>query len=155
MKRLIKSQQKNPLCNKKVAIVNKTDAKADIKPNAKALKKLKKKQLTESETKENDDLDKFAGATAEKGSKYKSRPQWKLREDNVSHTKTVKAQKKMLRKQKQLKEIRKEKKQIDRTKMRKPNPRDVDTSLVNKYLKLLRSREESLPKSKKSKWYND
>lgn len=151
MKRLLKSQQKNPLCKKK----NATQTITDVKPNAKALKKLKK-QSEESETKENDiDVSEYAGITSEKGSKYKTRPQWKLREDNASHSRTVKAQKKMLKKQKQMKEIRKEKKQIDRTKMRKRNPKDVDSSLVNKYLKLLHSKDESQSKPKKSKWYTE
>lgn len=155
MKRLLKSQQKNPLYKQKNATQTKSDVKADVKPNAKAIKKLKKLSK-ESETKENElDLGEYAGTTAEKGSKYKTRPQWKLREDNASHSRTVKAQKKMLKKQKQVKEIRMEKKQIDRTKMRKRNPNDVDSTLVNKYLKLLHSKDESQPKSKRTKWYSE
>lgn len=149
MKRLLKSQQKNPLFQKKQKNV---DKKPDVKPSAKALKKLDK-SLAGNEHKEN--LAEFAGTTAEAGSKYKTRPQWKLREDNASHSKTVKAQKKMLRKQKMQKEIRREKRQIDRTKMKKRNPNDIDSSLVNKYLKILHSKDESQTAPKKSKWYID
>lgn len=150
MKRLQKSQQKNPLFQQKQKNV---DKKPDVKPNAKALKKLDKSLGKNIDHKEN--LAEFAGTTAEVGSKYKTRPQWKLREDNASHSKTVKAQKKMLRKQKMQKEIRHEKRQIDRTKMKKRNPKDIDSSLVNKYLKILHSKDESQTKLKKSKWYVD
>lgn len=150
MKRLIKSQEKNPLFKKKAK-----DSKPDVKPSAKALKKLNK-ESSKTDTKENDEtLAEYAGTTSEKGSRYKTRPQWKLREDNASHTKTVRAQKKIIRKQKELKEIRKEKRQIDRPKMKKRNPKDIDNSIVNKYLKLLHSRDDSHSKPKKSKWYTE
>ncbi|XP_031619933.1 RNA-binding protein 28 [Contarinia nasturtii] len=157
MKRMLKSQQKNPLCKKKnVNSKNNNNNETDVKPNAKALKKLKKKS-SKNETNENGDIKvaEFAGTTAEEGSKYKTRPQWKLREDNVSHSRMVKAQKKMLRKQKIQRDIRNEKRQIDRTKMKKRNPKDVDSSLVNKYLKILHSKDESPNKPKRSKWYID
>lgn len=151
MKRLLKSQQKNPLFKQK-----NVDKPSDKKPSAKALKKLEK-SLSKSGTSENgvNNLAEFAGTAAEEGSKYKTRPQWKLREDNATHSKTVKAQKKMLRKQKMQKEIRREKRQIDRTKMKKHNPKDIDSSLVNKYLKILHSKDESKTKPKRSKWYVD
>lgn len=151
MKRLLKSQQKNPLFNKK----SKDENKPDVKPNAKSLKKLKKASK-QNDTNDNEvELAEFAGATSEKGSKYKTRPQWKLREDNTSHSRMVKAQKKMIRKQRQMKEIRMEKRQIERPKMGKRNPKDADSSLVNKYLKLLHSKDNSQAKPKKSKWYGD
>lgn len=152
MKRLLKSQQKNPLFKKKNA-----DKQPDVKPSAKALKKLNK-SAGKDDTNNNGDtnLAEFAGTAAEEGSKYKTRPQWKLREDNASHSKTVKAQKKMLRKQKMQREIRQEKRQIDRTKMKKHNPKDIDSSLVNKYLKILHSNDDSSEKKpKRSKWYID
>lgn len=151
MKRLLKSQQKNPLFNKK----DKNDNKPDVKLSAKQLKKLKKASKEKDQNGNEIELAQFAGATAEKGSKYKTRPQWKLREDNASHSKMVKAQKKMIRKQKQLKEIRQEKRQIERPKMGKRNPKDIDNSLVNKYLKLLHKKDDSQSKPKKSKWYVD
>lgn len=152
MKRMLKSQQKNPLFKKK----NNADKQPDVKPSAKALKKLEKtsgKKKTTSENGEN--LAGFAGTTAEEGIKYKTRPQWKLRQDSSSHTKTVKDQKKILRKQKMMNEIRQEKRQIDRTKMKKRNPKDIDSSLVNKYLKILHSKDDSQTKPKRSKWYVD
>lgn len=150
MKRLIKSQQKNPLFKKK-----QVDNKFDVKPSAKSLKKLNK-SLDKHATDDNEEnLAEFAGTTAEKGSKYKPRPQWKLREDNSNHTKTIKQQKKMLKKQQQMKEIRQEKRQIDRPKQGKRNPKDIDNSLVNKYLKRLHAQDNSQPKPKKSKWYVD
>lgn len=149
MKRLLKSQEKNPLFKKKTKNVK------DVKPSTKALKKLKK-DSNGTETKDNDEnLAEYVGTTSEKGSKYKTRPQWKLREDNASHSKSVKAQKKLLRKQNQMKEIRKEKREIERPKMGKRNPSDVDNSLVNKYLKLLHKQDDSQTKPKKSKWYVD
>lgn len=155
MKRMLKSQQKNPLCKKKN--VNGKNAKtneSDVKPSAKSLKKLNKKSAKTTENGD-DNLAEFVGTTSEVGSKYKTRPQWKLREDNANHSKMVKAQKKMLRKQKQQREIRNEKRQIDRTKMKKHNPKDVDSSLVNKYLKILHSKDGPDNKPKKSKWYID
>ncbi|XP_055315517.1 RNA-binding protein 28 [Sitodiplosis mosellana] len=149
MKRLLKSQQKNPLFKKNA------DKRSDVKPSAKSLRKIEKSSSNSKTNENNEILAEFAGTTAEEGSKYKTRPQWKLREDNTSHSKTVKANKKMLRKQKMLKEIRQEKRQIDRTKMKKRNPKDIDNSLVNKYLKILHSNDESQVKPKKSKWYVD
>lgn len=149
MKRLLKSQQKNPLFKKKDV-----DSKADMKPNAKKLKKLEKSTKTDS--KENDNsMAEYVGTTAEKGSSFKARPQWKLRADNTSHNQTVKQQKKMQRKQKQVQEIRREKREIERPKQGKRNPKDVDSSLVNKYLKRLHAQDDSQPKSKRSKWYVD
>lgn len=150
MKRLLKSQQKNPLFKKKTTL--------DVKPTAKSLKKRKDKQSSEHDAKENEnaaDLAEFAGATAEKGSKYKTRPQWKLREDNAMHSKSVKQQKKQQRKLKQLQEIRREKRQIERPKQGKRQSKDADSSLVNKYLKRLHAQDDSQPKAKKSKWYVD
>lgn len=157
MKRMLKSQQKNPLFKKKNVDIKsdtKTDTKADIKPTAKKLKKLDKS--TKIDSKENDEnLAEYVGTTAEKGSSFKVRPQWKLRADNASHNQTVKQQKKMLRKQKQVQEIRREKRQIERPKQGKRNPKDIDTSLVNKYLKRLHAPNDLQPKAKKSKWYVD
>lgn len=151
MKRMLKSQQKNPLFKKK-----NVDSKPDTKPNAKALKKLEKTAKSLAKQENGVDLAEFAGATSEKGSKYKPRPQWKLREDNTTHNKTVQQQKKHLKKQKQMQEIRREKREIERPKQGKRNPKDVDSSLVNKYLKRLHSQDtESQPKPKKSKWYVD
>lgn len=159
MKRLLKSQEKNPLFKQKVkngaAVDNKT---IDVKPNVAALKKRKNKSKSSEiahETKENTeapDLANFAGATAIKGNKYKSRPQWKLREDNATHSKSVKQQMKQKRKFKQLQEIRREKRQIDRPKQG-GKIKDVDSSLVNKYLKRLHASDNAQPKAKKSKWY--
>lgn len=151
MKRLLKSQQKNPLFKKK----NNTDKQSDVKPSPKALKKFEKSSGKKKTSENGENLAGFAGTAAEEGSKYKTRPQWKLREDSSSHSKTVKAQKKMLRKQKMMKEIRQEKRQIDRTKMKKRNPKDIDSSLVNKYLKILHSKDDSQAKPKRSKWYVD
>lgn len=170
MKRLLKSQQKNPLFKQKATNGDKTTI--DVKPNVKALKKRKNKPLSSTtkttmittsteahETKENEnitattDLSNFAGATAEKGSKYKTRPQWKLREDNAVHSKSVKQQKKQKRKLKQLQEIRQEKRQIERPKQGKRQLNDADSSLVNKYLKRLHAQDDLQPKSKRSKWY--
>lgn len=148
MKRMLKSQQKNPLFKKK-----NVDTKSDVKPKAKSLKKLEKSSKKQESTENEKNLATFAGTTAEKGSKYKTRPQWKLREDNTSHNKTVKQQKKQIRKQKQLQDIRREKRQIERPKQGKRNPKDVDSSLVNKYLKRLHAQDDSQPKPKKTKWY--
>lgn len=151
MKRMLKSQQKNPLFKKKDV-----DNKPDRKPNAKALKKLEKTVKPSKKQEDGADLAGFAGSTAEKGSKYKPRPQWKLREDNTTHNKTVKQQKKQMKKQKQMQELRQEKRQIERPKQGKRNPKDVDSSLVNKYLKRLHAQDaDSQPKPKKSKWYVD
>lgn len=158
MKRLLKSQQKNPLFKQKTMIggVNKT---MDVKPNVTALKKRKNKSVsseTAHETKENKDaaaLANFAGATSEKGNKYKTRPQWKLREDNAMHSKSVKQQKKEKRKFKQLQEIRREKREIERPKQGKRQPNNVDSSLVNKYLKRLHAQDNTQPTAKRSKWY--
>lgn len=140
-----------------VGTVDKT--KTDIKPNVSALKKRKNKSAQEHKTKENNDADlaNFAGTTAEKGSKYKTRPQWKLREDNAMHSKSVKQQKKQQRKLKQLQDVRREKRQIERPKQGKPRHQsnDADSSLVNKYLKRLHAQDNSQPKAKKSKWYVD
>lgn len=162
MKRMLKSQQKNPLYKQKGGgTVDKTAT--DVKPNVTALKKRKNKSSKEHETKENKDADTtaadladFAGTTAEKGSKYKTRPQWKLREDNAMHSKSVKQQKKQQRKLKQLQEIRREKREIERPKQgKRRQPNDADSSLVNKYLKRLHAQDDSQPKAKKSKWYVD
>lgn len=166
MKRLLKSQQKNPLFKQKtMGGGGAVDKKMlDIKPSAKALKKRKDKLSKEHEAKENKDaaggtpadLAEFAGATAEKGSKYKTRPQWKLREDNATHSKSVKQQKKQQRKFKQLQEIRREKRQIERPKQGKRHQsNDADSSLVNKYLKRLHAQDGAQPKAKRSKWYVD
>lgn len=155
MKRMLKSQQKNPLFKKKT-MDQKPDIKPDVKPNSKALKKLNKSTNNDDENENEDELAGYAGTTAEKGSKFKTRPQWKLREENANHNKTVKSQKKMIRKQNLIKEIRAEKRQIDRTKMGKRNPKDADSSLVNKYLKLLHNKnQDSQAKPKRSKWYVD
>lgn len=151
MKRMLKSQQKNPLFKNKNA--KNGDAAVDIKPNAKKLKKMEKSAKKQQTEENGDNLAEFVGATAEQGSKYKFRPQWKLREDNATHSKTVKQKKKMVKKQKQMKEIRAEKRQIERPKQGKRNPKDVDSSLVNKYLKRLHAQDDSQPKPKRSKWY--
>lgn len=153
MKRMLKSQQKNPLFKNKNA--KNIDNKSDIKPNAKALKKLEKAAKKRTTDENTDNLAEYVGATAEQGSKYKFRPQWKLREDNATHNKTVKQKKKQLQKHKQIQEIRMEKRQIERPKQGKRNPKDVDSSLVNKYLKRLHAQDDPQPKPKKSKWYVD
>lgn len=155
---MLKSQQKNPLFKQKTIA---GDSKAmDVKPNVAALKKRKNSSQSSNtalDTKENEDvagLADFAGATAEKGNKYKTRPQWKLREDNATHSKSVKQQQKQKRKFKQLQEIRREKRQIERPKQGgKRQPSNADSSLVNKYLKRLHAQDSAQPKAKRSKWY--
>lgn len=145
MKRLQKSQERNPLFKK-----NKKHQE-DIKPTAKSLKKAKK---VENKTKEvaDESLAEFAGATCKKDSQFKRRPLWKLREEATSHNQTVKQQKKQLKKKNEQLEIRREKRQIDRPKMGKRKV-EADSSLVNKYLTLLHSQSDGQPKAKKSKWY--
>lgn len=149
MKRLKKSQDKNPLFKKKT----------NIKPQKDAKPKLSKKNsdtITEHHSDEEPDLAGYAGSTSTKGSNYKARPLWKMRNDSSEHTKSVKSQKKLLRKQKINNSIRAEKRQIDRPKMGKRKEVDVDSSLVNKYLKLLHRKDDTKDaKPKKSKWYKD
>lgn len=151
MKRLLRSQERNPLFKKKVP------NQPDVKPSGRKLKKLKKDSKAEKKISNNEEVAEFAGAVSEKGSQYKTRPLWKLREDNSNHNKTVKEQKKESRKRKLQKEIRMEKRQIERPKQGKRKDVDIDSSLVNKYLKRLHSSaaDDKQPKSKRSKWYTD
>lgn len=147
MKRLKKSQDKNPLFKKK------TTAKPDrdVKP------KLTKPKATETDgegASSEPQLDEFAGFPSEKGSNYRARPLWKMRADSSDHNKTVKSQKKELRKQQINKAIKAEKRQIDRPKMGKKKEVNVDHTLVNKYLKLLHKKDDGADsKPKRSKWY--
>lgn len=146
MKRLKKSQEKNPLFKKKTNI----KADRDVKPKASKLKPVKNTVASDAEPQ----LAEYAGSTAEQGSNYKARPLWKMRQDSSEHNKSTKSQKKLLRKQQINKSIRAEKRQIERPKMGKRKDVDVDNSLVNKYLKLLHSKDDSKNgKPKKSKWY--
>lgn len=102
-----------------------------------------------------EELDEFVGATAKKGSQYKARPNWKLKEDSIEHNKVVQTQKKQQKKQKLAKKMRAEKREIDRPKMIKRKLTDVDTSLAGKYLQYLHSNDDSQPKFKRSKWYTE
>lgn len=149
MKRLLRSQERNPLFKK-----DKPVAEPDVKPNSKKLKKLKK--ASETKATDNGEVAEYAGAVAEKGSAYKTRPLWKMREDSSNHNKTVKEQKKEMKKRKQQREIRAEKRQIDRPKQGKRKDVSAESSLVNKYLKRLHSNaDEVQPKRKRSKWYTE
>lgn len=152
MKRLLRSQERNPLFKKKVDA-----SQPDVKPSGRKLKKLKKDSKVEKKISNNEEVAEFAGAVSEKGSQYKTRPLWKLREDNTNHNKSVKEQKKELRKRKIQREIRMEKRQIERPKQGKRKEADIDSSLVNKYLKRLHSNagDDKQPKSKRSKWYTE
>lgn len=150
MKRMIRSQEKNPLFKKKPTV----DPATDKKPTRKQLKKLKEKSKANSSN--GKEVAEFAGAVSEKGSRYKTRPLWKLREDNASHNKSVKEQKKELRKRKIQREIRMEKREIERPKQGKRKEVDIDNSLVNKYLKRLHSNtDEKQQKPKRTKWYTE
>lgn len=153
MKRLLRSQERNPLFKKKVD----ANQPVDVKPSRRKLKKLKKDAKVETKVSNNEEVAEFAGAVSEKGSQYKARPLWKLREDNTNHNKSVKEQKKELRKRKIQREIRMEKRQIERPKQGKRKEVDIDSSLVNKYLKRLHSNAgaDKQPKSKRTKWYTE
>lgn len=149
---MLRSQERNPLFKKKV-----NANQSDVKPSGRKLKKLKKDSKVERKINNNEEVAEFAGTVSEKGSQYKTRPLWKLREDNTNHNKTVKEQKKELRKRKIQREIRMEKREIERPKQGKRKEVDIDSSLVNKYLKRLHSNagDDKQPKSKRSKWYTD
>lgn len=146
MKRLKKSQDKNPLFKKKTT--KKPDR--DVKPKVAKQKPAVNGGAEAAEPQ----LANFAGSTAKEGTHYKARPLWKMREDSSEHNKTVKSQKKLQRKQQINKIIRAEKRQIERPKMGKRKDVDVDGSLVNKYLKLLHKKDDGKDgKPKRTKWY--
>lgn len=122
-----------------------------MKPNLKKLKADKKPKIVENEVSE------FAGVTSEKGSHYKTRPLWKLREEATTHGKTTGDEKKEQKKRKQEAALRREKKEIDRPKKGK-RKNEVDNTLVNKYLRMLHTNDSTnngQPKSKRSKWYTE
>lgn len=146
-KRLKKSQEKNPLYKKKTT----AKPERDVKPK---VSKLKTTTAESGEASADPDLDKFAGFPSEKGSNYRTRPLWKMRADSANHNKTVKSQKKELRKQRINKDIQAEKRQIERPKQGKKKEVNVDHTLVNKYLKLLHKKDDAGDsKPRRSKWY--
>lgn len=147
MKRLQKSRERNPLFKKNLK------EQTDTKLSAKSLKKLSKK-AAKTKVVDEENLAEFAGTTAKKGSQFKTRPMWKLREEATSHSQSVSKTKKEQRKKKEQLAIRQEKRQIERPKMGKRKV-EADSSLVNKYIKMLHSQESSQPKAKRSKWYTD
>lgn len=155
MKRLQRSQECNPLCKtkqkKSLDKKNKKDTKVlDVKPNLKKLKADKKPKIVETEVSE------FAGVTSEKGSNYKTRPLWKLREEATAHGKTTGDEKREQKKRKQEAALRREKQEIERPKQGK-RKNEADSTLVNKYLKMLHANDgpSGQPKSKRSKWYTE
>lgn len=152
MKRLKRSQECNPL-NKKNYVAQPPKNAKDVKPNVKKLKEKKNKKTVTANGQGGDD---FIGVTTEKGSEFKSRPMWKMREDATTHQKQLKENKKSLKKKKLEQAIKNEKRQIDRPKMGK-RKLEVDGALVNKYLKMLHAKDEikGEPKLKRSKWYTD
>lgn len=155
MKRLKKSQENNPLykskkITRKEKRQQKKGKKADVKPNVNALPTEKKPA-----PKADPELPSFSGAVAEKGAQFKARPRWQLKEESVTHSKLANEQKKDRKRQREETTIRKEKREIERPKKGKGKP-EVDSSLVNKYLKMLHSKSnDNGPKpAKRSKWYD-
>lgn len=152
IKRLQRSQECNPLCKKtqKKSLDKKKKQDLDVKPNVKKLKADKKPKIIENEVNE------FAGFASEKGSQYKTRPLWKLREEATTHGKTTGDEKKEQKKRKQEAVLRREKREIDRPKKGKQKT-EADSMLVNKYLKMLHAHDipNGQPKSKRSKWYTE
>lgn len=152
MKRLQRSQENNPLCKKKgkKSLEKKGKKDGDVKPNVKKLNADKKPKVVESEVSE------FAGVTSEKGSRYKTRPLWKLREEATTHGIKTGDEKKEQKKRKQEAALRREKQEIERPKKGK-RKNEVDGTLVNKYLRMIHSNDSPTgqPKSKRSKWYTD
>lgn len=158
MKRLQKSRDNNPtykskMDRRKEKRQKKREKGPDIKPkfvNGTTAPKAPKKPEPE--------LPAFSGVAAEKGSQPKTRPKWQLREDLASHNKQTKEQKKTLKKKREHDAIREEKRQIERPKQGK-RKREIDSTLVNKYLKMLHSKGDGGgggggPKPpKRSKWY--
>lgn len=151
MKRLQRSKECNPLCKTSKSKKSKDKkTNADVKPNLKKLKPEKKPKTDEIPVAE------FAGVTSEKGSQYKTRPLWKLREEATTHGKTTGDEKKAQKKRKQEAALRREKQEIERPKQGKRKA-EVDSTLVNKYLRMLHANDSSngQPKTKRSKWYTE
>lgn len=154
MKRLQKSREKNPTFKSKIEKrkekrLKRKEKNPDVKPKFSNGINERKPVVTKPE----EELPAFSGAIAEKGSQLKARPKWQMREDLATHNKETKEKKKVLKKQRELDNIRQEKRQIERPKQGKK--REIDSSLVNKYLNMLHSKDErNGPKPpKRSKWY--
>lgn len=128
----------------------KKNADVDVKPNPKKLQIEKKPKVTESE------VANFAGLTSEKGSQYKTRPLWKLREEATAHGKKTSDDKSAKKQLKKEKAHLRERKAVDRTKQGK-RKNEADGQLVNKYLRMLHTDDTSVkqPKAKRSKWYTE
>lgn len=157
MKRLEKSKQCNPLCKTKRGKTNKLAV--DIKPKVKKFKPdskpIQKNFKASKQNTAEPEVDNFAGVTSERGSQFKTRPMWKLREEASTHNKKLGEEKKEIKMKKQEDEIRREKRQIERPKQGK-RKNEVDSVLVNKYIRLLHSQDNvGERKTKRSKWYTD
>lgn len=155
MKRLQKSRDCNPLFKDKANKTNKNKKTKDVKPNIEKLKP-EKKLKKQSKPTDPDQLDDFAGLTSEKGKEFNARPKWKLREEANTHLKRTNEVKKAVKRKRQDDSIRREKMEIDRPKKGK-RKQELDNSLVNKYLKILHSNDDTgdRKKPKRSKWYVD
>lgn len=155
MKRLKKSQDNNPLHkNKKDRRKEKREKKKEKKPDIKPKLNGVSTKTVESEKAE-PVLPQFSGSVSKKGSQFKARAKWQLREESTIHNKQVGDHKKAVKRKREHDTIRKEKQEIER-----PKPgtgkvkREADSSLVNKYLRMLHSKDEkSAPKSKRTKWF--
>lgn len=160
MKRLQKSQEKNPLFKskkdrRKEKRQSKREKQPDVKPTFKtpaAASKPSKKQPANEPT----ELPQFSGSIAEKGDQLKSRPKWQIREEANTHLKNTSEIKKEKKRKREQDEIRKEKRETDRTKKVRGKP-EIDSSLVNKYLRMLHSNDGiKAPKApKRTKWYTE
>lgn len=97
----------------------------------------------------------FSGSVSKKGSQFKARPKWQLREESTIHGKQVGEKKKALKRRREQDAIRQEKQEVERPKKGKGKvTREADSSLVNKYLRMLHSKDETkAPKSKRQKWF--
>lgn len=152
MKRLKKSQDNNPLFkSKKLTRKEKRQKKKegkDVKPKFGA-----NSTQAKSTPKPDTELPAFSGTVAEKGHQFKARPRWQMKEESLAHTQQVHEQKKVQKRKREIDTIRKEKQEIDRPKKGKGKT-EIDSSLVNKYLKMLHSNgDKNEPKAKRSKWY--
>lgn len=179
-----RSQEKNPLFqqkklnrkqkrqekkqNKKPTLSE--DNKSDVKPTVgDKLSKKKLKRKTKNKTAPaatEPAISEYTGVAAEPGVGTAMRSRWKLKEQALIHQQDVSVKKKEQRKAKQDRELMLEKKSIDRTKIGKKRGNEVDnfSFMVDKYKKLLDTRNADESKSmsnveripaKRSKWYVD
>lgn len=156
MKRLQKSRDNNPLFKKKFDKSNKNKNTKDVKPDVGKLKKSDKKPKNQPKQSAPAELDDFAGVTSEKGKGLYARPQWKLRQEATTHLEKTNEVKKATKRKREEDVIRREKMEVDRPKKGK-RKQELDSSLVNKYLKILHSNDDTSDRKKprRSKWYVD